>query len=406
MTYLFKLAQRTARLRAFPLLALAATLSACDTDRLTNSSEDAAPPAAEPFTPPTALYAESFRGGIPFGPWNMPTSAFGAVYNGSQRNIAPNELLEGLAAIKSRGGRVFLTFSGYEGHYLDQNHHFSLSLWKQRMDRFRGINFNSYIEDGTIIGVALIDEPNDPVNWGGVPVPGSMVETMAQYSKSIWPTLPTVVRAEPAYLERTGGPYRYLDAAWAQYVTRKGTADDYIKRNVADAQRIGLALVTGLNIINGGPNATQMSASLVQSAGSTILAQSYPCAFVSWEWRDAYMSRSDIKSAMAVLSNKAEAHTPRSCRRTGSETPPPSLPNVNGITLAARKVLQSGELVVSLTWSGAAGSNVRLFVNGVYRRNTVNDGKGFVYPQRTGTFSYKICEVGSTRCSNTASVVI
>jgi hypothetical protein len=403
MTYLFKLAQRNARLRALPLIALAAALAACDTDRLTNSSEDLTTPAAEPITPPTALYAESFRGGIPFGPWNMPTDAFGAVYNGSQRNIAPNELLDELARIKSRGGRIFLTLTGYEGHYLDRDGHFSLSLWKDRLDRYRGINFNSYIEDGTIIGVALIDEPNDATNWGGEPVPGSVVEIMAQYSKSIWPTLPTVVRAEPAYMERTGGPYRYLDATWAQYVTRKGTASDYITRNVADAQRIGLALVTGLNLINGGPDASQMSASLVQSAGSTILAQSYPCAFVSWEWRDAYMSRSDIKSAMAVLSDKAEAHAARSCRRPGTGT---SLPSVNGITLKAAKVLQSGQQVVSLTWAGATGSSVRLFVNGVYRRNTTNDGKGYVYPQRSGTFSYKICEVSTTRCSNSASVVI
>lgn len=403
MTYLFKLAQRTARLRALPLLAFAATLSACDTDRLTNSSEDTAAPATQPLTPPTALYAEGFRGGIPFGTWNQPTEAFGAVYNGAQRNIWPEELLEELADIKSRGGRVILTFAGNERYFLDSNHRFSLSLWKQRVDRFRGVNFNSYVDDGTIIGHYLIDEPNDPVNWGGTPVPGSMVETMAQYSKQIWPNLPTVVRVDPGYLARTGGPYRYLDAAWAQYVTRKGEADDYIKRNVADAQSIGLALVTGLNITMGGPDASEMSASLVKSAGSTILAESYPCAFLSWEWRDSYMSRSDIKSAMAVLSEKAEAHAARSCRRPGSGT---SLPSVTGITLAATKVLQSGQQVVSLKWSGATGTNVRLFVNSVYRRDTVNDGKGFVYPQRAGTFSYKICEVGSTRCSNTASVVI
>jgi hypothetical protein len=407
MTYLFKLAQRTARLRALPLLALVAALSGCDTDRLTNFSEDPAAPAAEPFTPPTALYAEGFRGGIPFGPWSMPTDKFGAVYNGSMRNIAPSELLSELAAIKSRGGRVTLTFAGNERHFIDGNHRFSLSMWKERVSRFKGINFDSYVQDGTIIAHYLIDEPNDAFNYG-VPVPGSMVETMAQYSKQLWPNLPTVVRAEPAYLERTGGPYRYLDAAWAQYVTRKGTAEDYIRRNVADAQRIGLALVTGLNITKGGDGGTQMSASLVQSAGSTILAQSYPCAFLSWEWRDTYMSRSDIKAAMAVLSNKAEAHAARSCRRPGSgggeEPPPPTpLPGVKGIALTATKVEPR---VVSLVWKGASGSTVRLFVNNTFRRTTANDGKGMVYPQRAGTFSYKVCEVGSSRCSNSVSVII
>jgi hypothetical protein len=408
MPYLFKLARRNARLRALPLIALAAALSACDTDRLTNSSENLATPAAEPVTPPTALYAEGFRGGIPFGPWNMPTDEFGAVYNGSMRNIAPEELLRELAAIKSRGGRIFLTFAGNERHFIDGNHRFSLSMWKERVNRFKGINFDSYVQDGTLMGHYLIDEPNDAFNYGD-PVPGSMVETMAQYSKQLWPGLATVVRAEPAYLERTGGPYRYLDAAWAQYVTRKGTADDYIRRNVADAQRIGLALVTGLNITKGGDGGTQMSASLVQSAGSTILAQSYPCAFLSWEWRDTYESRSDIKAAMAVLSNKAEAHAARSCRRSGDSEeppPPPALPGITGISLKAAKVVQSGEQVVNLTWTGATGAYVRLFVNGDYRRNTVNDGKGSVYPQRSGTFSYRICEVGTTRCSNTVSVSI
>jgi hypothetical protein len=410
MTYLFKLARRTAQLRALPLLALAATLSACDTDGFSPSENPAAvAPEAEPFTPPTALYAESFRGGIPFGTWALPTSEFGSIYNGAMRNIDPSHLRSELAEIKSRGGRVILSLAGKETNYLDGDHHFSLTLWKQRVDRFKGVDITSFIEDGTVIGHYIIDEPNDPKNWGGRPVPGSMVEQMAAYSKQLWPKMAAIVRAEPGYLAQTGGPYRYLDAAWAQYVTWKGSPADYIRRNVADAQRLGLALVTGLNIIDGNPTRGEMTGALVESAGSTILADSYPCAFISWEWRDSYMSRSDVKSAMAVLSNKAEAHAARSCMSGGSVTPPPPpppLPGIKGIALTATKALQTGQNVVTLVWQGAAGSNVRLFVNGAYRRNTVNDGKGFVYPRRAGSYSYKICEVSTTRCSNTASVTI
>ena len=416
MTYLFKLAQRTARLRALPLLAFAATLSACDTDSFSPSEEPAAvSPAAEPSTPPVALYSTAgFRGGIPFGTWDVPTGEFGAVYNGAQRTIWPEHLLSELAAIKSRGGRVILGMAGHERHYKDSKGHFSLSMWKARIDRYKGVNFSSYLEDGTIIGHYIIDEPNDPFNWGGQPVPGSMVETMAQYSKQLWPKMATIVRAQPDYMAKTGGPYRYLDAAWAQYVVWKGTPDDYIRRNVADAQRIGLQLVTGLNITKGGPNNSEMSPSLVRSAGSTILAQSYPCAFISWEWRDGYMSRSDIKSAMAELSNKAEAHAPRSCSRAGGgDTPPPPppppptpLPGVRGISLAVTKSVQSGQNVLTLLWQGATGREVRLFVNGTFRRTTANDGKALIYPQRDGTRSYKVCETGTTRCSNTVSVTV
>jgi hypothetical protein len=410
MTYLFKLARRTAQLRALPLLALAATLSACDTDSFSPSENPAAAaPEAEPFTPPTALYAESFRGGIPFGTWALPTSEFGSIFNGAMRNIDPNHLRSELAEIKSRGGRVILSLAGKETNYLDGDHHFSLSLWKERVDRFKGVDITSFIEDGTVIGHYIIDEPNDPANWGGRPVPGSMVEQMAAYSKQVWPKMATIVRAEPKYLAETGGSYQALDAAWAQWVARKGAPKDYIERNIADAQRLGLALVTGLNITKGSSIGGELSASLVESAGSTILAQSYPCAFISWEWRDAYMSRSDIKSAMAVLSNKAEAHAARSCMSGGGETPPPpppSLPGIKGISLTATKAVQGDQNVVTLVWQGAAGSNVRLFVNGTFRRNTVNDGKGFAYPRRSGSYSYKICEVGTTRCSNNASVTI
>lgn len=396
MTYLFKLARRTAHRRALPLL-FAAALAGCNTDGLTNSGDD---PAGTPV-PSTPEFATSFRGGIPFGTWALPTSYFGEVYNGAMRNIWPQELLDELAAIKSRGGKVILAFAGNEDYFQDGNDHFNLSMWKERVDRFKGINFNSYLDDGTIIGHYIIDEPNDPYNWGGQPVPGSMVETMAAYSKQLWPKLATIVRVEPRYLAQTGGPYKYLDAAWAQYTARKGDAGDYIAENVADAQKIGVALVTGLNIIKGSATQGEMSASMVQSAGSALLANSYPCAFLSWEYDERYLSRSDIKSAMSVLSQKAEAHPTRSC---GSA--PTALPSIDGIALSATKALVDGDQIVTLTWSGAAGSSVDLYRNGSYARTTQNDGRALTYPQRIGTYTYKICEAGKNTCSNSVSVTI
>lgn len=409
MTYLFKLAKRTARLRALALIASASALAACDTDRLTSTSEDPAPAStAEPFSG-APLFAEGFRGGIPFGTWALPTSEFGAVYNGAMRNIDPSHLRSELAEIKSRGGRVILSLAGKETNYLDNDHHFSLSLWKERVDRYKGVDFSSFIEDGTVIGHYIIDEPNDPANWGGRPVPGSMVEQMAAYSKQVWPKMATIARVEPGYLLQTGGEYRSLDAAWAQYVTRKGTPSDYIRRNIADAQKAGLALVTGLNITKGSSTGGEMSASLVESAGSTILAESYPCAFISWEYREGYMDRADIKAAMTVLSRKAEAHAARSCGGSSTTTPPPPpppLPGIKGISLTATKVTLNQEVVVKLSWQGAAGTMVDYYRNGDYRRTIRNDGSATVYPQRAGTYSYKICEAGRTRCSNTVSVTM
>jgi hypothetical protein len=406
MTYLFKLAQRTARHRVLPLIGLAAALSACDTDRLTTPSSETDPTSAPAPSAATPSFASSFVGGIPFGMYALPTSEMGSTYNGTLRVIDPGELLPELAAIKAHGGRVVLTFTGNEQYYKDGNGHFSLSMWKARVDRFRDVNFDSYVQDGTIIGHYLIDEPNDPFNWGGQPVSGATVEAMAEYSKQYWPNLTTIVRVDPGYLAQWA-PYRALDAAWAQYVVRKGTPQDYIDQNIADAQRLGLGLITGLNVRKGAADGGAMSASLIQSAGSTLLKQSYPCAFISWQWDEPYESRTDVRSAMTYLSQLARAHTARSCGGSTSAPPPVTLPGVSGIALKATTILLSGKQVVSLTWIGATTGYVDLYRNGSLRRTTVNDGKAISAPTRSGTYIFRICEARSTtKCSSGVSATI
>jgi hypothetical protein len=257
----------------------------------------------------------SFAGGIPFGTFEQPISTFGSLYNGAKANIWPGELLSSLASIKSRGGKVVLMFAGSEQYYKDSQGHFSLTKWKQRVDRFRSVNFNSYVNDGTIIGHYMIDEPHDPYNWNGQPISPSTLEAMAQYSKQLWPGMVTVVREAPSYLNKWSGTYRYLDAAWAQFLDRMGDPNDFIRQNVADAQRKGLALIVGLNFLKGGyPNGTSMNGTEVQSFGSALLSSSYPCAFISWQYNSSYLSSSSIKSAMSVLRNKSENRSTKSCR--------------------------------------------------------------------------------------------
>jgi len=141
-----------------------------------------------------------------------------------------------------------------------------------------------------------------------------MVEELAKYSKQIWPTLPTIVRTESSYLAKWSGSYLHLDAAWAQYVHRKGDVDAFISRNISDAKRKGLALVVGLNILRGGPDQSPMTASQVESWGTALLKSSYPCAFISWEYDGSYLSTASMNKAMAVLRTKAQNRSSRSCQ--------------------------------------------------------------------------------------------
>jgi hypothetical protein len=252
-----------------------------------------------------------FAGGIPIGNFNQPIGEFGSLFNGAHSNTGPGALMQELAQVKAKGGKVVLALSGSPKYYLE-NGRFSMSKWKARIDRYKGVNFGSYINDGTVIGHYMIDEPNDPSNWNGQPVSPSTLEEMARYSKQLWPNLATIVRVDPKYL---GSNHRYLDAAWAQYLYRRGNVNDYVRTMVGEAQRKGLGLVVGLNVLHGGsPNGTPMSASEVESFGSALLSSSYPCAFINWKYTSTYMNSSSIRNAMNKLRNKAESRGTKSCR--------------------------------------------------------------------------------------------
>jgi hypothetical protein len=335
MTHTFKLARRTARLRAGALALLIVAAGACDdTDRLAPSTEaptsttDSQFPGADSLSGDgvaedstasdelggPSLATVSYRGGIPFGHFHLPNSSFGSVYDGALRNIWPEYLLSNLSAIKARGGKVMISLAGNRKYYTDSYGRFSFTKWKSQVYRYRNINFSSYITGGTIIAHYLVDEPSCSGCWGGQVISQSTLEAMAKYSKSLWPSMPTAVRTYADWLGKWSGTYYYLDAAWAQYVYRHGDASDFLSREVSAARRKGLALVVGLNILNGGPNRSRMTATQVKSWGATLLSSSYPCAFLSWQYNSDYLSRSDIKSAMYYLRDKAKNRSFKTCR--------------------------------------------------------------------------------------------
>jgi hypothetical protein len=340
MTHNFKLARRIARLRASLFAALILALAGCDNANSLDPASDITPEAVDQAladdpissidedTPlleeepeqfaavdVPALASVSFAGGIPFGTSQQPNNEFGSVYNGALRNIYPQFLLSNLSTIRSRGGKVALMFAGPQHYYKDANGHFSLSKWKARVDRFRNVNFSSYINDGTIIGHYLIDEPQDAANWNGRPIPPSTLEEMARYSKERWPNMVTIARTWPDYLDNWSGSYRHLDAAWAAYVAKRfPDIDQFISSNVSKAKAKGLALIVGLNLRDGSPTKGRMSPSQVKSYGSALLSSTYPCAFISWKYDDNYLSSLSMRDAMRHLRNRAESRSFKSCR--------------------------------------------------------------------------------------------
>jgi hypothetical protein len=309
--------RRPARSRAALLTALLLTLLACDRPRPLTE-----PSVGDDGSTGTPSLSTAYPGGIPIGLFALPTNKLGSMFDGAVRNarivVETGNLPNELSAIRSRGGKVLLSLAGSPDYYLNSDGTFNFTKWKLRVDMFKSINIGPYITDGTIAGHYIVDEPSDPTNWGGKVIPQSTVEAMAKYSKQIWPGMPTIVRVESTWLAQWSGTYQYLDAAWAQWVTRKGDPYDFIKRNVADAQKKGLALVAGLNVWRGGENRMPMSASLIKSAGSALLSSSYPCAFMSWEYNSTYnsdyLSTTAIQDAMKYLRSKAQNRSFKTCK--------------------------------------------------------------------------------------------
>jgi hypothetical protein len=286
-----------------------------------------APPAESPEPSDLAMDTRSDRPGIVFGTFNMRNDYLNSVHTGWMNGgpLDPSNILSWLSGARSKGGRVVIKLcKGKDSYVKNGDGTFSLSKWKSLVSRYRNVNLRPYIDDGTIVGHYLIDEPHRAARWGGRPISQQTLEEMARYSKQLWPGMTTLVRVVPSWLSSASVSYQHLDAGWAQYTVGKGDPARWAAAEAAAAKRKGLGLVVGLNVINGGNGSSgirgwsgewSMSASEIRNYGSAMLSESYACAFFSWQHDIDYFDRSDIRSAMADVSAKARAHAKTSCRQ-------------------------------------------------------------------------------------------
>jgi hypothetical protein len=286
------------------------------------------PADSSPVVEPSTL-ASGMMPGIVFGSYGMEPADLNTIHTGTLRGggITPDNIISLLTAIRAKGGRLVLKMCMGKDSYVKTNGVFDLNKWKSLVDRFRKVNLAPFITDGTLMGHFLIDEPQRSAKWGKV-ISQATVESMAAYSKAIWPTMNTFVRAAPSWLASSPVTYRALDAGWLQYASGKGEASQVGAAEVAAAKSKGLGLMMGLNILDGGNGSSgvagwtrgryAMSATEIRNYGTALLNQTYTCGFYNWMYEDfgpAYYARTDIKSAMTDLSNKAKAHIRTSCRQ-------------------------------------------------------------------------------------------
>lgn len=257
------------------------------------------------------------------GPTHIPSAEFGGRFSGTQITaLVASCLVADLEAARRANLRVFISFTGNEQYLRDENG-FSLTKWKQRVDRFRNVDLTSYISDGTILAHLIMDEPADPNNWNGKVVSLSDIEAMAKYSKEVWPTMLVYIRTWPEYLK--GGQFPHLDAVWFHYLDRWGDIDSFLAKHLGDLRGLGLKVIGGLNVLNGGSKSSgipgkgsgknAMSADEIRTWGGKFFAQPDLCAFLLWEYDAGYLARPDIKAAVEELAQKARNYPKNSCAR-------------------------------------------------------------------------------------------
>jgi hypothetical protein len=281
---------------------------------------------------PDSTYAGIGRG-VPYGMFTLPLDRFHPPITLAARTVSRDQVAAVLRAAQAGKVRLILNLGGGKDNSRGPTAGFDLARWKARIDRYRDVDFGPYVEEGLILAHLLVDEPYAEQSWGGREISQAVVEEMARYSKSIWPTLPTVVRAPPTWLVEGDTTFTDLDMAWAQWngPERDGghwrTPEEFRDENVARAKQLGLGLIVGLNQLNAGdgssgvsgttnnPGHWQMSAGELVRVGTILAETPYVCAFVSWRYDAAFEARADIRAALDSVASVAQTRGGTSCLR-------------------------------------------------------------------------------------------
>ncbi|MFL5496705.1 MAG: hypothetical protein ACJ8DC_20175 [Gemmatimonadales bacterium] len=280
---------------------------------------------------PDSLLAGVGRG-VPFGLFGLPDQAFGVPYTGAHLMVNRSNIAAAMRAAQAAHTRLVVNLAGSSSHYTNADGTFNMALWRAQVDTYRDVDFAPYVTEGLILAHFLVDEPGAPDTWGGREISASEVEAMAEYSKSIWPSLPTAVRARPGWLQKAGLTWHSLDIAWAQWSGPFGgsagrTPEEFRDENVAQAKAQGLGLVFGMNLLDGGEGSSgiaghrsghwEMSAAEVVRVGTVLAQTPYSCALLSWRYDAAFERRPGTRAALDSVAVAAADRGGISCLQRG-----------------------------------------------------------------------------------------
>ena len=246
----------------------------------------------------------------PFGFYHPPSDA---VAPGTTSGIIGLRNMRDAVKILDRArqdhAHIFITMAGGRNRFQDEHGAFSLDMFQSQIERFRGLDLSSYVKDGTVLGHLMFDEPHDPTNWDGRPVPPSVVDQAAKISKELWPYLPTSIGSPPTYITKDG-PMKYLDYCSAAYARKQGPFSAWLDRQVTTARAGKVKLVVTINVLDfagkgmRAENLRSMSSTDLESLATTALDNPYVAAVLMWKWDPDFTAIPGVQRSIERMAHR------------------------------------------------------------------------------------------------------
>ncbi len=290
--------------------------------------------------------SSSTKVGIPFG-------AFGAWEGASLRSntgdftlgtgaVSPDVLVDRLTAAREAHHRLLLSMTGGAHRNYMSDGVFDMNKWTAKMNEYDTPAIQKAVaagvEDGTIIGNSVMDEPQNTSagnSWGPA---GTMtkeqVDRMCAYAKQMFPTLPVGVVHDHRVFE-PDKPYRVCDFIVSQYrwSKTKGDVAKFRDDALALGHRDGISIAFSLNILDGGipkrgaaecpvpetggpgtsDRVCRMTAAQVREWGEALGAAG--CALTMWRYDPAFMSNPENAQAFKDVAATLAKAPAKPCRR-------------------------------------------------------------------------------------------
>lgn len=233
-----------------------------------------------------------------------------------------------LPMVRESGLHVNLRLVGDHEFYTNHEGDFDIEAWKAMLDPWVGSGVQDFIDDGTLATHMLLDDIDQ---FDGEGPTAAELDELARYSEELLPGLPVLVRANADDLPvPEGGRYTHLDASVNQYLSQEGSVEGYAQAQEAAAASLGVGLIMGLNMANGGDGSSgqpgweegryAMSAEEIVRYGDVLSATPGCSMFLNWEydaeerWADGslgsdYFDQPEVQAALHRLGQRLAGET-------------------------------------------------------------------------------------------------